>query len=154
MWHGDKNNSTKCNKYNWTIIYMYRASHVIYIITISTVWCFKQSLPVSHTTGSSYRSPHSKRTHLNMAYRYHDLNEWPNNRRSWRHYCLYYFIMLIENSIVKELESGGCIQRKVSNAFIFLVSFLYQNHFSIIFHIAFSSITLVFFSFSLTKKNG
>jgi len=22
--------------------------------------------------------------------------EWPNNKRSWCHYCLYYFIMLIE----------------------------------------------------------
>jgi len=44
-------------------------------ITISTVWYFNQSPPVSHTTGNSYRSPHSGRTHPNMAYGYHDLNE-------------------------------------------------------------------------------
>ena len=48
---------------------MYQASHVIYtIITISNTWYFNQSLLVSHTTGSSYWSPHSNRTHLDMAY--------------------------------------------------------------------------------------
>jgi len=55
---------------------MYQASHVIYtIITINTAWYFNQSLPVSHTTGSSYQSPHSGRTHPNMTYGYHDPNE-------------------------------------------------------------------------------
>jgi len=38
-------------------------------------WYFNQSLPVSYTIGSSYRSPHSGRTHPHMAYGYHDPNE-------------------------------------------------------------------------------
>ena len=66
----------KYNKYKWTIIYMYRASHVIYtIITISVVWYFNQSFPVSHTTSSSYRSSYSSRTHPNITYGYHYPNE-------------------------------------------------------------------------------
>jgi len=36
---------------------------------------FNQSLPESHTTGNSYRSSYSSRTHPNMAYEYHYLNE-------------------------------------------------------------------------------
>jgi len=60
----------ECNKYKQTIIYMYRVSQVIYIIiTISTARYFNQSLPVSYTTGSSYRSSYSSRTHPKMAYR-------------------------------------------------------------------------------------
>jgi len=55
---------------------MYRACHVVYtIIIISIVWYFNQSLSVSHTTDSSYRSPYSKRTHPNMTYQYHYPNE-------------------------------------------------------------------------------
>jgi len=55
---------------------MYRACHVIYIIiTISTTWYLNQSFSVSHTTDSSYWSPYSSRTHLNMAYGYYYLNE-------------------------------------------------------------------------------
>jgi len=75
---------------------MYRVSHVIYtIIAISSAWYFNQPLPVSHTTSSSYRSPHSRWTHPDMAYGYHCSNERrPNNNHSRRHYCLYYFIML------------------------------------------------------------
>jgi len=75
---------------------MYRAYRVSYtIITISTTWYSNQSLSVSHTTGSSYRSPCSSRTHPNMATcNIIRTREWPNNRRSQCHYCLYSFIML------------------------------------------------------------
>jgi len=55
---------------------MYIASHDIYtIITIIPTWYFNQSLSMSHTTSSSYRSPYSIRTHPNMAYRYYYPNE-------------------------------------------------------------------------------
>ena len=58
------------------VVYRYQASHVIYtIVAISTTWYFNQSLPVSHTTGSSYWSPNSSRTHPDMAYGYHYPNE-------------------------------------------------------------------------------
>jgi len=55
---------------------MNRALHFIYtIITISITKYFSYSLPVSHTTSNSYWSPYSNRTHSNMAYGYHYLNE-------------------------------------------------------------------------------
>jgi len=55
---------------------MYQVNHGIYtIITISTLWYFNQSLPVSHTSKGSYQSPHSGRTHPDMTYRYHYSNE-------------------------------------------------------------------------------
>ena len=75
------------NKYNKTIVYMsqaivymYQASHVkvvsfVTIVAISTTCYFNQSLPVSHTTGSSYWSPHSSRIHPDMAYGYYYPNE-------------------------------------------------------------------------------
>ena len=46
------------------------------IITISITWYFNQSLPVSHTTGSSYWSRNTSRTHPDMTYGYH----YPNKR--------------------------------------------------------------------------
>jgi len=55
---------------------MYQASHVIYtIITINTTWYFNHSLPVSHTTDSSYRSLYSGRTDPSVAYGYHGPNK-------------------------------------------------------------------------------
>ena len=71
---GWRSQISSCQTSDW--IHMYQASHVIYtIITISTTWYFNQSLSVSHTTGSSYWSPHSSRTHPDMAYGYHYPNE-------------------------------------------------------------------------------
>jgi len=72
---------------------MYRASHVIYtIIAISTAWYFNQSLPVFHITDSSYRSPYSSKPirtwHTGSVIR---TREWPNNKCSCHHHCLYYF---------------------------------------------------------------
>ena len=94
-----------------TIIYMCRASHVIYTeITISTAWYFNQSLSVSHTTSSSYWT----RTLVEPIRTWHtgiiiQTREWPNYKCSYRHYYLYCFIMLIGNPLVKELLSGRCI---------------------------------------------
>jgi len=38
---------------------------------MSITWYFNQSLTVSHTTDSSYRTPYSSRIHPDMAYGYH-----------------------------------------------------------------------------------
>ena len=64
------------NKYIYPIVYMYQASHVIYTIeAISTTWYFNHSLPVSHTTGSSYIPEPALRTNPSKhGLGYHDPN--------------------------------------------------------------------------------
>ena len=109
MWHNGKLDSRKCNTYIWTIIYMYRACHVVYmIIIINIAWYFNQSLSVSHTIAvhTRARAPDEpiRIWYMGTIIR---TREWPNNRRSWHHYYLYCFIMLIENLMVKKLKSGG-----------------------------------------------
>ena len=110
--------------------------HVIdTIITISTTWYFNQSLLVSHTTGSSYWSPHSSWTHPDMVYGYH----YPNERvdcskqstENMKSVCdwfkLWIFYNLTTVAKVKRVEPPGEMRWKLFSNIIFLLSSLFKE---------------------------